>query len=66
MAIDSFSDTVQQVKEQIIKRLKEEGIHQYTNPKHLRLFSISGMEFLDFDTFQAMHDNECIFFSNGK
>ena len=24
------------------------------------------MEFLDYDTFQAMHDNECLFFSNGK
>jgi hypothetical protein len=32
----------------------------------MRLYSISGMEFLDYDNFQAMKDNEFLFFSNSN
>lgn len=51
MVIDADNDSVQQVKENIVKKLRQENHYQPGLSKSLRLFSSQGMEFLDYDNF---------------
>ena len=52
LQIDTYQDSVQQVKETLLKKLKQENPHHYASySKNLRLFTIHGLELLDYDNF---------------
>lgn len=39
---------------------------KYGYHKNLRLFNINGLEYLDYDNFSSLHDNDFLFFSFGN
>ena len=67
MKVEVDSENVTIVKENIIKRLRQENlIHNYCiyQSKQMRLFNINGIEYLEYDNLSTLHDNDMFFFSS--
>ena len=54
------------IKEVIWRKLKQEFSISGLNLRKLRLFRITGLEFLEQDNFEVLQKNDLIFYSFGK